>query len=115
MSGRGRGRPKKTSDQSKVKNPGLARRHTDIDDRTESSSSSSDESLDNIHQDEVEQMDVELEQGQLLQEEVVVQEDNALRQMSELLLQIQRNQLATQNKVSELYREPWLSGNTLAW
>ena len=104
MSGRGRGRPKKSNDQSRIKNPGIATcsgGRAD-EDTTDSSSLSSEDSFENIHEDEVERMDVELEQGELLPEEAAVQEDNALRQMSELLVQIQRNQLETQNKVTEL-------------
>ena len=50
-------------------------------------------------------MDVELEQGELLPEEFVVQEDNALRHMSEPLLQIQRSQIETQNKKDGLKKQ----------
>ena len=104
MSGRGRGRGKKANDITKVKNPGVTVTRSTPDDRSTDSSdeSSSDDSFENIHEDEAERMEDELEQGELVSEQGETNEDSALLRMSNLLVQIQQNQLETQNRVTEL-------------
>ena len=104
MSGRGRGRGKKTNDQSKVKNPGVAIERPAPDDRSTDSSdgSSSEDSFDNIHDDEAPRMEMELEEGEHGADQGERNEDSALLRMSNLLVQIQQNQVETQNRVAEL-------------
>ena len=104
MSGRGRGRGKKTNDQTKVKNPGLTIERPRTEDNSSESSdgSSSDDSFDNIHEDEAPRMELELEEGELGEEQGDRNEDNALIRMSNLLEKIQQNQVETQNGVAEL-------------